>query len=670
MPRFGLRDLEFQLVIPNTRLQENQWLYDLDISKFSIVLSSYFGSIHMGNFKNTKPPFARDSSTNQNGDLVHVIRFLDEFIEGPFVPTDFIDKEHDIELLRRTVGMPNVFMALIYNGDFPLKGDDMEAALFGWTQIGTWVPNNENGNKTWLVPNDVKWYSLQTAKLALALAPLAALADKKVLIDTEYASHFSHLTVEIFNPTSVPVEERLYENFVGKKLPSNFVEELPPALDFDSFRQIVPELPPSGGWVMHQPSILADDDHVKCSETFDIYIDAVRFLPDNATITIAHLNFANSGSIHAPENMLFLSHLESAARSPYYNGRVVVNDRNKQPADEMVAILSIITVDRVSLKATTLGTAIIPLFRKMGQDLILRKGGHQCRLYQCLPPEPNKRTNILEPERIDAIRNGPFIPACTVLVRLARHEDEFADVPLYSSGFYQSDDCEPTQDEEAIMLVAMEDDRTAAETGELGRAATVRDACNFLMKQKGEKPPGDQSPAGLAKWMQQRIIRQGSFTDQILPPYDYLNYSQMAGVAVKFQQFSMPSNNPESNPYSKIIFGRAQLFPFSDVRTAQGTADELFVLEPDLDCVPDQHFRWKDPSQTLYPTFNKSVVLLVSFYHLKVEYATPVGTVDKEMVRQGALRSLTRATLSPEDMETVGWAVVPLFKSIASYQSK
>ncbi|RMX47241.1 hypothetical protein pdam_00012926, partial [Pocillopora damicornis] len=182
-------------------------------------------------------------------------------------------------------------------------------------------------------------------------------------------------------------------------------------------------------------------------DSFDVYIDEVRFLPDNATIIKV------TGSILGPfwktPETLEISPVEafpmldSSARCPKFHYKYTVNAPASGIPEEVMLLLRIYTLDVNSGDLIVIGNSIIRIFTEKDNEWHLNVGGHQLPLKHILPSTVARLTE----ESFDGITK---VPVCSVLIRLLPHSEVFIEAPGYASGFYVSDCCKPNESERCI----------------------------------------------------------------------------------------------------------------------------------------------------------------------------------------------------------------------------
>ncbi|KAG5836639.1 hypothetical protein ANANG_G00230530 [Anguilla anguilla] len=164
-------------------------------------------------------------------------------------------------------------------------------------------------------------------------------------------------------------------------------------------------------WTAHNPSLSVPHQST-VQQPFDLYIDSVHYIPDNATIIKVIGRFLRSAFEDLPD-IVALPDLSSPARSPQFHFHLTVNPSSQMTFDpNMLLLLQVQTVCVDTGELRLIGSCIMRVFDDEGR---LTAGGHQCPLR---PGVPLKEEALLTES---ALQHQPAVPSTTVLFRLLPH---------------------------------------------------------------------------------------------------------------------------------------------------------------------------------------------------------------------------------------------------------
>ncbi|XP_064159866.1 uncharacterized protein LOC135237057 isoform X2 [Anguilla rostrata] len=404
-------------------------------------------------------------------------------------------------------------------------------------------------------------------------------------------------------------------------------------------------------WIAHNPSLSVPHQST-VQQPFDLYIDSVHYIPDNATIIKVIGWFLRSAFEDLPD-IVALPDLSSPARSPQFHFHLTVNPSSQMTFDpNMLLLLQVQTVcvdtgelrligwpktsvQTIPVSAAKIyflfpGSCIMRVFDDEGR---LTAGGHQCPLR---PGVPLKEEALLTES---ALQHQPAVPSTTVLFRLLPHTPEFVPAPDYRSGFYLTDRAKPNRSELEI-ISTFRKDRSFPET------------VQEMVKEQAEKEGADVSPEQAPAWLERRLgASEGMLSHPSpahLPVLRMLRYRQQAGVRVRVTQaFGLPGGL-YVNAFSKVLKGTLQV-----PECPQGWGGEESFLTRRHDFSSLQRApRWTDQSSVLHPYLDPHTVLLVRLFALDAVYRP-----DPSGQGCGTVSAQTRGRLSQ-----LAWTVIPLFE--------
>ncbi|THD27991.1 hypothetical protein D915_001165 [Fasciola hepatica] len=225
-----------------------------------------------------------------------------------------------------------------------------------------------------------------------------------------------------------------------------------------------PPTPIDDPWVEYaKPSL--DEQLLKRSTNHDpfcIYVDQLRFMPDNCTVFKVTGRLLNTGFDSDLLDLLALPEMVwglktnpssfglrrdptagSNVRSPLFvsDQRSIVNlTGQKHLANSSLLFLRVYTILKTNMKPCIVGNAILRVFDDKGG---LNFGGHQLRL-RCQVPRADETNNGTPFYDALSLEQSAFIPCASILFRLLPYTKEPISMPLYRGRSYQSIDCKPT----------------------------------------------------------------------------------------------------------------------------------------------------------------------------------------------------------------------------------
>ncbi|XP_039363697.1 uncharacterized protein LOC120387279 isoform X3 [Mauremys reevesii] len=391
-------------------------------------------------------------------------------------------------------------------------------------------------------------------------------------------------------------------------------------------------------WIPYNSStILPRPTSLNCP--FDLYIDALHYIPDNATITKVTGQIKNSG-LNSLLDIMAFPLLNSSSRNPEFQYRMVLNGDDPKVMDiNTCVLLQVYTVDVDSGDLVIIGNSVIRVFNDDGK---LNVGGFQLRLRGGMPTkEPAAFTPF-------ALNQYPVIPCCTILLRLLPHTQFSVPAPSYLMGYYFSNDAKPSNSELEIISSFQKDNSFPKLVQEMGMR---------LIDKEQSKVTLDH----LEAWYVERLDEKRHSRPEHFPKYINIHhavrYRQEAGIRIKIKQaFGLKAGGYYVNVLARVLKGAASMhLP----ELPQQWAGEEKFLTNQLDFTSLQRSpRWTDPSVVLHPYLDHHSVLLIQIFGLNAIYVP-----DPSGQRPGKVISHPGQILELNTQSQLGWTAVPLFDS-------
>ncbi|XP_067866099.1 uncharacterized protein [Heterodontus francisci] len=493
-----------------------------------------------------------------------------------------------------------------------LKFDDLGPVPLGWIKVDAF---HQEITATRLV-----WAS-RPQSLAILLYPGKApdnITDgSPAYSSTELVQQGSEITLAAYDPSLEKQRQRDQET-EGERLLSSDKRFL--------------TLP----WVAHNLAV-ALPHPTMVNEPFDLYIDAIRYIPDNATITKVTGRIMRSGQDDLPDILAFPA-FSSPARCPEFRYCMTINVKGRETLDPNVLILlRVYTIDSDTGDLVVIGNTMLSLFNERGE---LNVGGFQLKLRRGMP---SKEQTPLTPS---SLNHQPTIPCCSLLTRLLPHTQDPMPPPDYLSGFYFTEDAKPNKSELEIISSFQQDKEFPI---------SVADAAAQLMtKEQTQIPPEQWMP-----WYKERLDGRKHLLPQ--QPAAYLStvrmvrYCQRAGIRLQISQvYGLKGDGLYVNAFARILKGGNALRLPETAESVGG--DEKFLTRLHDFASLQRSPRWIDPTWVLHPYWDIHSVLLVQIFGINVIY-TPDGS--GQQPGQVTMRTGEKPEL--DALLQLGWSAIPLF---------
>lgn len=380
-------------------------------------------------------------------------------------------------------------------------------------------------------------------------------------------------------------------------------------------------------------------------DSFDVYIDEVRFLPDNATVIKV------TGRILGPfwktpetlevSDIEAFPMLDSSARCPKFHYKYTVSAPESGIPEEVMMLLRIYTLDVNSGELIVIGNSIIRIFTEKGDDeWRLKAGGHQLPLKHILPSTVAKLTE----ESFDDITK---VPVCSVLIRLLPHSEEFIESPGYASGFYVSDQCKPNESELRIFQRFQ---------SHHAYPPTVREAVRDVKEGETNHDAEEfdfTSDQVVTQWYQRRTSKHILMREPAKPMdlIKVVQYDQNQGLSIMVEQaFGLPNTH--------FVNALLHVSPGRDVQGKEATEEgyggeeKALVKQRDFNSYQKSP-KWIDPFMVFHPHWDDMTVLLIRLYSLDASYTPRTDGAGPGSVADRKGKTLT--------LVPAGWTVLKLF---------
>ncbi|XP_071497503.1 uncharacterized protein [Diadema antillarum] len=415
--------------------------------------------------------------------------------------------------------------------------------------------------------------------------------------------------------------------------------------------------PETPEWVLFDISATSDlPEAVDPTDGYDLYIDGVRFLPDNASIAKVTVAFLDGGKVNsAVDSVSTQAEWSSPARCPKFKHRATVETGK---VGELIEF-RVYTVERHTSQLVVLGSCLLSVYNPSTKKLNI--GGHQLRMRRGYPITNHPTL----PQSLDHL---PPVPGCSLLVRLLVRSDDFLEAPVYTSGFYHSHQCKPNESEvnvikhykarsdwqktekEAILeLARREDDRHGASTSRPAR------------EQENDDVWSRRSDEDIERWLTDRLDLSKLPRDRMPPLLDLVrcvDYDSTAGVAVRVRAaFGLQAENRYTVVLTRLVYGVGANRQAGKTDVAEVSQQEVFLTtEMDVDSLMRSP-RWKDRPRVLHPRYDERFVLFLQFFGMECTYQPDPSGHSKGMVKGAG----GKEDVKLDSSSYLGWSVLPVF---------
>ncbi|KAH8850431.1 hypothetical protein KSF78_0000529 [Schistosoma japonicum] len=362
------------------------------------------------------------------------------------------------------------------------------------------------------------------------------------------------------------------------------------------------------------------------SEPFCIYIDQLRFMPDNSTIFKVTGRLLNTNHDEELLDILIVpeenSNTTETSRSPTFpsNHRFIVNlSQNKTLSQNCLLFLRVYTLRLTNLEYVVVGNVLLKVFNSNG---LLNLGGHQLRL-RCEVPKAISQYNTNEVFfQEDSLNNVPYIHCSTILVRLLPYTEEPISAPEYKFRSYRSAESTPTNFEWVVYRQFQSDE---------GRKTNIRNVVKMILRREGEfNVSAEQNdfltPEYICRYTKQRLSVKRNTTANGIPsqmtsafPFFYrindgflLSVKDAEGLTVKEGDYIFA--------LVKIVRGSDTMLLPVNKFYGYGADDDLifYRLDPTVSL---GNPIWEDEPQLTKPYCDPNALLIIQIFRVPLIFA-------------------------------------------------
>ncbi|CAH1801454.1 unnamed protein product [Owenia fusiformis] len=575
----GVKNISLKLIVPPDSIKKHPWMATVNPKHLQLDAVLHFGSVEIRREDFKVEPDLNNDNTVKYGGREFTITFPPE--EG-FVYNDINPSNYDLEF--EMGGYPYIIFQLLY------KSADLRTAI-GWSRVPLYRWESD-----WKMQLGQYSYSVLAGDLpgSSSTQPTDLIGPDCELSVLVYDPKRGTPTPRNNEPTSPRVanqtpanKTRVHKTPVkpaiitpSKQSPAQGKVRTPSPFDGEVHDTFVNHARRVGAEVNPPPSTF--------EQGFDLYIDDVHFIPDNATIIKVTGRFLRTGEVSGIPDISAYPQLKSLVRSPRFNYRMGVNEDDKQMEAGTLLVLRVYTLDREDGDLVVIGTCLVEVFTKKGD---LRVGGHQVALRHGMPSDKGG-VAALNGRSMD---NSPKIPGCSILFRLLPHSQTPAPQPSYNGGYYNSNKAIPNNSE----LIVMEGIKK-----QLEYKVSVQDMARELMAIETEEDPETISDSDLMEWYKQRLDASvqlpsgqaaGNLTIQKMVTYD-----QSVGACIEIRKGTGFSVSEPITCLAKILEGDG------------ATSSDITWITQGLDpSSTNKDPIWTGPLMTITPEYNQFTVVAV-----------------------------------------------------------
>ncbi|CAH8462037.1 unnamed protein product [Schistosoma turkestanicum] len=457
--------------------------------------------------------------------------------------------------------------------------------------------------------------------------------------------HGSRISLRVYNPNLEAVPKVLqqpviyitrsiqtkvlYKETIGQVDEEQIEEEQIEEKDIEDIEELSPPATPiNDPWVPFKK--LAPYERLmkpsSTSEPFCIYIDQLRFMPDNSTIFKVTGRLLNTKYDEELLDILIVPEenmdKKETSRSPVFspNQRFIVNlNQNKTLSQNSLLFLRVYTLTLTSLEYVVVGNVLLKVFNSNG---LLNIGGHQLRL-RCEVPKPiAQNTNTDEVfYQADSLDNVPYIQCSTILIRLLPYTEEPLPSLEYRFRSYRSIESTPTNFEWVVYRQFESDEN---------RKTDIRSVVKMILRREGEFDSSAErndflTPEYLNRYLLQRLSIKRNTTKNGIP-------KQMISAFPFFYRindgFLLSLKNAEGLAVNEgdYIFGLAKVIRGSNTKLTPenkfygfGSDDDLLFDRFDSTTSLENPI-WEDPPQLTKPYYDSDALLIIQIFRVPLVF--------------------------------------------------
>jgi hypothetical protein len=325
LPTAGLKNLRLELAFTPQTLRKERWLDKLNVGSVRLTAKLYFGSVKLEQHTTKQAPVSIGTQTDRNGNTVKMIDFLEEHFTFENQDISELDLEQDLG------AQPIAIIIVEYLKDPKSRS----VTTLGWARVRLFRHKSEV-DSTQGTAQKLDWaLALGDDQYPLKFGfPPGGAASGAEGAKSGLITSGSIFGAKIFHPNK-PAQ----------------TEEKKPKKDN-------PTTPSSVPAAENTP----EDSTPDIKKPFDLYVDKVDNIPDNASIVKVTGKFLKIGDIAPPANILALPDMSGPSRSPEFTYRLAVNEAAATAGTDMVLLLRLYIVTRDEKKICIVGSCLANIF--------------------------------------------------------------------------------------------------------------------------------------------------------------------------------------------------------------------------------------------------------------------------------------------------------------------
>ncbi|XP_074641943.1 uncharacterized protein LOC141899489 [Tubulanus polymorphus] len=518
------------------------------------------------------------------------------------------------------------------------KEDDKEPVAPESVKEETAEPKKDDSELPWVASIGEKVYSLYPGTLTDITGRVSPPAAEPS--DDDMIATGSEINVLVFEP-HVDAEDK---KETPTPEPKPEPEPEPETVRDDS-------TPISEHWVKFDEEAAKDDvKGVDVNQTFDIYIDYARFLPDNASICKVTGRLLRTGEVENIPDLAAYPEIQSSPRNPIFHYCFTVNQLKKKMDPNALLLLRLYTVQSDTSELVVIGSCLLSLYDSESK---LRVGGYQLPLHPAMPDLKKGMEAIVETDLDSSTR----IPAVSLCFRVLPSGAGFVSAPVYSNGYYRSEKCKPTKSEWRIFEAFTTD------------TDHPDDFIQMTKKLKSKEKDDSETNANTTNAYLKRRLDQKRHLPLLTPAHHIyishcVKYRCRIGLKIHIKQAFGLQETEHAYIYAEIIqkpkadAAAKQLNVRTSKATIKSSPEDHRIVVSKLDPTSSMKSpKYQDEPVTIHPNFDERAYLLV-----KVFLVNGVYKPWRDNSLQGSVHPRKGAGQLSLDKDVAKcWAAVPLF---------
>ena len=364
----GVKNIRLSITFTANAISREPWLRNVKTDSVRLNIGVYFGSIKLRSRLSQTAGLVTSTSEDSYGGTVLNIEFANERYIYDMLDISQFDVEREL----------GAYPYAIFKVESHSAGGPGGLFTLGWSRI----PLYKHSNHTFSVLEGDVTVSLHPGDIPDSFITTQPKTPSDERREDSLIGYNCTLSALVFDPDNEPNDNPITLTKTPPPLPFLIppldTRASPPPATIpkpaspqssrqpDTRRSLATDRPTAvdpNPFVPYKPSAgKADPKPTTNRDPFMLYIDAVRYIPDNATILKVTGRILRAGDVTNLQDILAVPDLDSSARSPSFNFSMLVNEGGQLANPELLLFLRIYTYDIEVKKVTVIGSCLVSVF--------------------------------------------------------------------------------------------------------------------------------------------------------------------------------------------------------------------------------------------------------------------------------------------------------------------